>query len=153
MDFGSFLPPFFGVLSAFGLNYLYSWAKDLRTKGTLLKGIRAELEQARDRLRELQGKTVPMDSWRLAIHSGRALLLDHEILSRISKMYFAMDNYTYEIKLVRQFSEQARQAVGEEQQAKTSLASIRWNQSVEMQKNLAKAIDDLLKEDFWTPDC
>jgi hypothetical protein len=94
-----------------------------------------------------------MDSWRLAIHSGRALLLDHEILSRISKMYFAMDNYTYEIKLVRQFSEQARQAVGEEQQAKTSLASIRWNQSVEMQKNLAKAIDDLLKEDFWTPDC
>ena len=153
MDFGSFLPPFFGVLSAFGLNYLYSWIKDSGTKRALLRALKAELEQARDRLREEQGKSVPMDNWQLAVHSGRALLLKHEVFSRIGKMYFAVDNYTYEIKLVRQFSERARQAVGEEQHAKQALASARWNQSVNMQRDLSKAIDDLLKESFWIQDC
>jgi hypothetical protein len=115
--------------------------------------MKAELNHSKQRLDELQGKTVPMDNWKLVIHSGRGLLFDHEVLLKIGRMYFALDNYAYEIKLVRQFSEQARQAIGTgDAQAKQELAAVRWQQAVEMQKNLSKAIEELLKEDFWPRD-
>jgi hypothetical protein len=154
MDLLSFLPPFFGVLAAFGLERLWTCIGNRNARGDLLKGLKEELEQTKTRLDELQGKLVPRDNWISAINSGRAMLLKYEIRSRISNVYFALDTYNYEIRLVRQFNEQARQAVGApDQDAKAKLAAVRWKQAVEMQKNHSLAVEALLKEDFWIQDC
>jgi hypothetical protein len=119
----------------------------------LLKALRVELQQAKERLSKLVGHTVPTDSWKLAIYSGRALLLKHEIFDKIGKIYFELENYDYEIKLVRGFSEDARKSVGmPDQAARETLAGVRWEYAVKMQKSLIEAIDRLLERDFW-PDC
>jgi len=154
MDWTSFLPPFFGVIAAFLLQWVVSYIKDKRTIKSLLRRLHAELTQARDRLSKARGHTAPMASWKLAINSGRALLLPHKVLDKIYNIYFALENYDYEIKLVRGFSESARSSRGSpDQSAKSVLASVRWNQAEEMQKSLVAAIDSLLKEDFWPKDC
>ena len=148
-----FVPPFFGVLAAFLLERCVSSVRDCRTKKVLLRRLHLELRQARDRLSKLLGHTVPMTSWKLAIYSGRALLLPHETLDKISSLYFDLENYDYEIKLVRGFSESARASVGSpDHEAKQKLAEVRWDQAVQMQKSLIDAIDLLLKEDFWPKD-
>jgi hypothetical protein len=119
----------------------------------LLKALRVELQQAKERLSRLVGHTVPTDSWKLAIYSGRALLLKYEIFDKIGKMYFELENYDYEIKLVRGFSEDARKSVGmPDHMAKETLAGVRWEQAVKMQKSLVEAIDRLLERDFWPKD-
>jgi hypothetical protein len=154
MDLQLFLPSFLGVLAAFGLEHLWSYAGDRRARADLLRGIKDELEQGKERLDELQGKLVPRDSWESAINSGQAMLLKHEVRSQIRRLYFAIDNYNYEIKLVRQLKEQARQAIGApDEDAKARLGSVRWRQSVETQKSLSAAIETLLKQDFWAQDC
>lgn len=145
-----FLPTFLGVLAAFLFRWLADRLGDYRARTALLKALRVELQQARERLGKLVGHTVPTDSWKLAIHSGRALLLKHEVLDKIGKVYFALENYDYEIKLVRGFSEDARKSVGmPDQAAKEALAGVRWEQAVEMQKSLIKTIDGLLEQGFW----
>jgi hypothetical protein len=148
-----FLPTFFGVLAAFLFRWLADRLADYRARTALLKALRVELRQARERLSELVGHTVPTDSWKLAIYSGRALLLKHEVFDEMGKMYFALENYDYEIKLVRGFSEDARKSVGmSDQAAKEALAGARWEQAVKMQKSLIEAIDRLLERDFWPKD-
>ena len=148
-----FLPTFLGVLAAFLLRWLADRLAGHRARTALLKALRVELQQARERLSKLVGHTVPTDSWKLAIHSGRALLLKHEVLDKIGKMYFELENYDYEIKLMRGFSEDARKSVGmPDQAAKQALAGVRWEQAVKMQKGLIEAIDRLFEQDFWPKD-
>jgi hypothetical protein len=150
MDWTSFLPPFFGVVAAFLLQWTASYLNNMRTKKALLIRLRIELKMARDRLSEGVGHTVPMASWKLAVNSGRAMLLPHKMLDKIHGIYFALENYDYEIKLMRGFSENARSSEGSpDHEAKQKLAQHRWNQAVNMQKNMVKAIDALLNEDFW----
>jgi hypothetical protein len=120
----------------------------------MLRGLKLELEQGRDRLNEIQGKLVQRYNWDSATMSGRAMLLNSNDRSKLSQLYFALDNYNYEAKLQRQFSEQARQAASEaEAKVKSELARVRWSQLVEMQKNLVLSITNILKEDFWRTDC
>jgi len=154
MDLLSFLPPFLGVLAAFGLERLWSYVGNCRARADLLRSLKSELEYAKDRLDELQGKRVQRDTWVSGTYSGRTMLLRHEVRSQIGRAYFALDNYSYEIELMRQFSEQARQAIGApDQDAKARLAAVRWEQAVEMQKSMSAAIETLLKQDFWVQDC
>jgi hypothetical protein len=86
----------------------------------------------------------------MAVNSGKGLFLKPRILDRISETYFDLENYQYEIKLVRRFSESARASIGSPTHAaKQKLAEVRWNQAVQMQKNVMAAVDALLNEDFW----
>lgn len=150
LDWTSFLPPFFGVIAAFIMQWFANYLNSRRMKKALLIRLRAELKLAKDRLSENVGHTVPMASWKLAINSGRAMLLPHGVLDKINDIYFALENYDYEIKLVRGFSESARSSEGApDHTAKSRLASVRWKQAVKMQEDMASAIDSLLKEDFW----
>jgi len=148
-----FTPALLGVLTGFILQWAASRHANACTRREIVHGLYVELKQSRTRLSKLVGHTVPTARWEMAVNSGKGLLLKPKILDRISETYFALENYQYEIKLVRRFSESARASIGSRTHAaKAKLAEVRWQQAVEMQKNMVAELDALLKEDFWPDD-
>jgi hypothetical protein len=150
MDWTSFLPPFFGVIAAFVLQWFASYLNNRRTREALLVQLHAELKLARSRLLESIGHTVPMASWSLAINSGRAMLLPQIVLDKINLCDSWLEYYDSEIRLVRQG---ASSSGAPDHEAKSRRASIRWKQAVKMQKHMIETIDSLFEEDFWPKEC
>lgn len=161
MDLESFLPPFFGVLAAFGLNYLYSYFKDLRVRRDLLRGIKTELEQNKELLNG-KGNLLQRQNWDSAIYSGNAMLVRHEVRSRLGQIYFRISNHNYEAQIVRKLGEEARQAWSKDpatgnvtySQAKNDLWVKRSKRLGENENALRTDIDGLLHDQgIWSEDC
>jgi len=146
MDWTSFLPPFFGVIAAFTLQWFASYLNNRRTRKTLLIQLHAELKLARDRLSESVGHTLSIASWRLAINSGRAMLLPLVVLDKINLCYSWLEYYDSEIRLVRQG---ASSSGAPDHEGKSRRASVRWKQAAKMEKHMIETIDSLFEEAFW----
>lgn len=114
----SFLPPFFGVLAAFGLNGLKEWYSGQKRKINYLKSIRIELDRAESNLNQaisnfdkfnlpdyyaqLANQPVYPDilstpSWNSLISSGDLRLFPDEA-STLGKVYSEIRNYNYRLR-------------------------------------------------------
>lgn len=152
--------PFLGVLLGFGLERLYSWWSNRRSRRGLLRGAKLELEMGKKRLDEQKGKLIQTDAWQSAIYSGQAMLLRQEIRSRIGQVYFAVDNHNLEAKRVFAVGEEARQSTSTDaqghvtfNQAKMEEWTKRSKMLMEEETGLSAAIQGLLNDSFWTDDC
>ena len=103
MDWTSFLPPFFGVLAAFFLQWLgrrYDKRKDRRQ---FLREIKTELGFC-SQLLTGQGNLLPFDVWESGKVSGFLSLVSHNVRVKLAAVYFRVECHNYEAKKVRDVS-------------------------------------------------
>ena len=94
------LGPFLGVVGGLGAQRLYDWFKDDGNKKKLKENLKNELEQSMELLIE-QGNLLPTMMWNSTVTSGDVKLLSFNERTRLSQIYFNIDNHNYEAKRVR----------------------------------------------------
>jgi len=92
--------PFFGVLGAFVLERLYSWYRDSQNEKKLKESLRSELEKCLALLTG-KGNLLPVMMWNSTVTSGDVKLLSYDERTRLSGVYFEIENHNYEAKRVR----------------------------------------------------
>lgn len=173
MDWQSFVPfvpffaSFFGVLTAFLLQWvgkLYDRRKDRKQ---FLKDLKHELETGVTLLTGT-GQLLPTDMWESGKSSGFLRLLSHEVKIKLATTYFAIAGHNYESVKVRDVGILAETTKAEKPKAdveikqgnQTIITHTPWTypqllwqglsvRAVESEKALKKHIDDLLKQDIW----
>ena len=84
-----------GILIGFGLDRTYTGYKDRKHKQELKINLKEELKNCQDLLTS-QGNLLPTVMWNSAISSGDIGLLSFADRTKLSSLYFEMDNYNYE---------------------------------------------------------
>lgn len=98
----SFIPgeAFFGVLAAFLLERAYNRHRDGENRKKLMENLRNELETGVNLLVG-KGNLLPTANWNSTISSGDVKLLIFSERSKLSSIYFQIENHNYEAKRVR----------------------------------------------------
>jgi len=114
-----FLPPFFGVLAAFGLQRYWSWIEDGRAKKRLHLDIKRELGLCFLILQETENELVknsdsdiyvrkanllPTDIWKSGVSSGSLKLIPHDRRFVFAQTYFRIECHNSEAERVREIS-------------------------------------------------
>ena len=89
-----------GILIGFGLDRTYTGYKDRKHKKELKVNLKEELNNCQDLLTG-QGNLLPTVMWNSAISSGDIGLLSFADRTKLSSLYFEIDNYNYEAKRLR----------------------------------------------------
>jgi len=141
---------FFGVLTAFILERLYSSYKDGQNRQKLKENLKGELERCMTLLTG-KGNLLPTAMWNSTVTSGDVKLLSFDKRTKISSIYFEIDNHNYEAKRVRDSAVLAGGETGSgvmytgSQQYWLQLSKVlRENEVILKQK-----ISELLKEPWW----
>jgi|WetSurMetagenome_2_1015567.scaffolds.fasta_scaffold288576_2 hypothetical protein len=92
--------PLVGILIAFGLERSYSGNKDRKHRKELKINLREELKKCQELLSGI-GNLLPIAMWNSAISSGDIGLLSFTDRTKLSSLYFEIDNYNYEAKRLR----------------------------------------------------
>ena len=154
MEWESFLPPFFGVIAAFVVQWLgrrYDRRKDRRQ---FLQEIRKELESCYQFLKG-QGNLLPIDMWESGKASGFLSLIRHEIKIQLAAIYFRIECHNYEAEKVREVS---ILAATDKEKAKPldwrfsdveKLHNDLSNRLFESERALREGINKLLKQNMW----
>jgi len=161
---GSFLPPFFGVLAAFMLQWTakkYDRGKDRKQ---FLQETRKELEACSQGLLSSPfANILPIDMWESGKASGFLSLISHEVKFQLAEIYFRIKCHNYEAEKVRDVdiiaqTENGKKTTNLELKGGEQTIPLReWTKSekfvhylaVELRKGdqkLKKDIDDLLKQ-------
>jgi hypothetical protein len=89
-----------GILIGFGMDRTYTGYKDRKHKQELKVNLKEELKNCQDLLTG-KGNLLPTAMWNSAISSGDIGLLSFADRTKLSSLYFEIDNYNYEAKRVR----------------------------------------------------
>jgi len=103
MDFLSFLPPFFGVLVAFGLERLWKRHENRIERDKFLQDVKKELESCSGLLTG-KGNLCPVAMWKSGISSGIIRLIPIETRNELASVYFKLECHNYEAEKVRDVS-------------------------------------------------
>jgi hypothetical protein len=95
-----FIGPLAGILIAFGLERSYSGYKDRKHRRELKVNLKGELKKCQELLSGI-GNLLPTAMWNSAISSGDIGLLSFTDRTKLSSLYFEIDNYNYEAKRLR----------------------------------------------------
>ena len=92
--------PLAGILIGFGLDRTYTGYKDRKHRQELKVNLREELKKCQEFLTG-KGNLLPTAMWNSAISSGDIGLLSFADRTKLSSLYFEIDNFNYEAKRVR----------------------------------------------------
>ncbi len=155
MDWESFLPPFFGVIAAFAVQWLgkkYDRRKDRRK---FLLEIKEELESCYDLLKG-HGNRVPIDMWESGKAVGILSLIRHEIKIQLAEVYFKIQCHNYEAEKVREVSiiAETTKPKSDEPWPRFFTDAERLHRALsgrlsESEMALREDIDKLLKQNIW----
>lgn len=167
VPFVPFFASFFGVLSAFILQWIGKQYDRRKDRKQFLKDIRKELETGSSLLTGA-GQLLPTDMWESGKSSGFLSLLSHDVKVKLASTYFGIASHNYESVKVRDVSILANttkkekpkvdieiKIKGEPVRAQTPYTEpeVLWHmlsvRLAETEKALKQHIDDLLKEDIW----
>jgi len=93
---GSFL----GVIGGFATEWAISWYRNRMNREKLKENIRDELNRCIERLIG-KGKLLPTSMWHSIVATGDLKLLPFSQRTKLSVIYFGIDNFNYEAKRVR----------------------------------------------------
>lgn len=149
-----FIPTFFGLLAAFGLQWLGKRYDRRKERQQFLQEIRKELESC-SKLLFGEWQLLPTDMWESGKASGWLSLIRHEVKTQFASIYFRIEGHNYEAENVRQVS---LLAVTDKEKAKPpdwrySDTERLWHDLSKMfresEAELKKDIDGLLRQDIW----
>ena len=92
--------PFLGVIGAFASQRAYNKYKSSQERKKLKQNLKGELNVCVNLLTG-KGNLVPTAMWKSAISAGDIALLSFTDRSKLSAIYFEIDNHNYEAKRVR----------------------------------------------------
>jgi hypothetical protein len=93
----AFLPPFLGVLVAFGINYAAQLGKNRADKIKYINMIRSEIELCFEGLKQDRIRILPVDRWTSALNSGALRLFDvDKEIEPLTKAYNHIQNYNHD---------------------------------------------------------
>lgn len=103
MDLNTLFPPmagaFFGVISAFALNYCYQYINFRRDKKKYIKILRSEIDLSSIILKRDTVQLLPTENWTSLVNSGALKLFDTNIeLLPLSKIYHDIQFYNDKMK-------------------------------------------------------
>lgn len=98
-----FVPTFFGVLAAFGLQWLAKRYDKRKDRQQFLQEVRKELESC-SKLLTGEGHLLPTDMWESGKASGWLSLVKHEVKTKFASIYFRIECHNYEANRVRDAS-------------------------------------------------
>ncbi len=159
MDWASFIPPFFGVLAAFLLQWVAKKYEKRHDRTRFLKEIKKELETCSNSLGGRFAYLLPIDMWESGKASGDLGLIPFEVKIQLNTVYFSIKCHNYEAEKVRDLDIIAQT---EEKEKGNYLFPVpEWTQAekfthqtaVELHESdnkLKKDIDDLLKQNIWS---
>lgn len=169
MEWESFLPPFFGVLGAFLLQWVgrkYDRGKDRKQ---FLRDIRRELETGSSLLTGV-AQLLPTDMWESGKASGFLSLLSHDVRVKFATVYFSIQSHNYESVRLRdestlaftttekpkaEFDVKLEGAIRGTAIVKSPFTSAQLLHQAhaatiqDTENGVKKLIDDLLKEKIW----
>jgi len=166
MEWESFLPPFFGVLAAFALQWVGKRYERSKDRQQFLQEIRREFKSCSELLTGA-AQLLPTDMWESGKASGLLNLLSHEAKTKLATAYFAIGSHNYESVKLREVSilaattkEKPKAEIELDFPDKKVTMETPWTPAellhqgltirlVDTEKGLKKHIDDLLKEDIW----
>ncbi len=169
LEFVSFLPPFFGVLAAFVLQWLAKRHEKGKDRKKFLSEIKRELKKGSSLLVG-EGVLLPTDIWESGKSSGLLGLLDSAVKLKLASVYFDIQGHNYESVKVRDVGILAETTKAEKPKAeilvdfpaenkvelfKTNFthAQLLWNALSDRlrnsEKNLKKTIEDTIASDIW----
>jgi hypothetical protein len=167
MEWESFLPPFFGVLAAFVLQWVAKRYDKRRNRLTFLDEVKKELQKCSELLTG-GGNLLPIDMWGAGKASGLVNLVKGENKLTLASMYFRIQCHNYTAEKCWDIGVIAKTTKGEKPKGeiayKHPLGEVRlpsdltypellWNEmSANLRKEeeqLKKDIDSLLKQDIW----
>lgn len=164
VPFIPFFASFFGVLSAFALQWIAKWYERRKDRKQFKKDIRHELETG---ITYLTGaaQLLPTDMWESGKASGFLSLISHEVRVKFAKVYFSIDSHNYESKKlwdesVLAFTTMEKPKVDTLVKSGDKILKVPltpaqlWHSShtaqvVDTEKGIKKLIEDLLKENIW----
>ena len=92
----AFLPPFFGVLAAFGINYLHQLYKNRNDRIKYIGMIRSEIVSCLDILEQDRIRILPIDRWTSILNSGGLKLFDvDKEIEPLTKVYSHIQRYNH----------------------------------------------------------
>jgi hypothetical protein len=100
MDWTSFLPPFFGVLAAFFLQWLGRMYDKRKDRQQFLGEVKTELGSC-SQLLTGKGNLLPVDMWESGKASGFLSLIHHKVKIKLAAVYFSIECHNYEAEKVR----------------------------------------------------
>jgi hypothetical protein len=167
MEWESFLPPFFGVLAAFALQWLAKRYDKRKDRQKFLGEVKKELEDC-SRLLTGEGNLMPIDMWEAGKASGFLSLVKRETKFTLAPIYFRIQCHNYESEKVRDVGILAETTKAEKPKAEFTIdkpdkeivvhlpctyPELLWQSlSVRLKKDeekLRKDIEDLLKQNVW----
>jgi hypothetical protein len=140
--------PLAGILIGFGLDRLYTGYKDRKHRRELKVNLKEELKKCQELLTG-QGNLLPTVMWNSAISSGDIGLLSFGDRTKLSSLYFELDNHNYEAKRVRDSAVVAQTGTRRELCNGMPAAFAYWDA---LSKNLIKGEKELKQKiiDFMT---
>jgi len=141
VPFIPFFATFFGVLAAFGLQWLAKRYDREKDRQQFLQEIKKELESCS---KFLTGKEnlLPTDMWESGKASGWLNLINHEVKTQFASIYFRIECHNYEAEKV---GEMRILAVLDEEKLYDAFS----NRLRESEAELRKDIDSLLRQNIW----
>lgn len=140
---------FVGVFLAFLLDRAIDWHKRKQKIKDLLRDLREELEESRDKLTGNANLHFP-DIWKSAISSGQIRLLNSEQVTQLARVYRDIQAIEYNAKWVKQAREDF---VAAGHPTRRTLLKDRWKKYSKIQRereeNLRKEIESILREKWW----
>lgn len=142
---GSLAGSLVGILIGFGLDRLYSFCQDRKNRGKLKENLRNELDSCQSLLVG-KGNLLPTVMWNSAISSGDISLLSFSDRTKLSSLYFEIDNFNYEAKRVRDVAVIVNSTHSND-------AQVYWNGLTSSMKDnelqLKEKIAKMLQEQLW----
>ncbi len=137
--------PLAGILIGFGLDRTYTGYKDRKHRRELKVNLETELKKCKELLTG-KGNLLPTVMWNSAISSGDIGLLSFTDRTKLSSLYFEIDNFNYEAKRVRDVAVIVNSSHGNDAIAywKGLTVSIMNNELL-----LKEKIDKMLEEQLW----
>lgn len=167
VPFIPFFASFFGVLTAFLLQWFGKLYDRRQDRKQFLKDIKHELETGFTLLTGA-GQLLPTDMWESGKSSGFLGLLSHNVKVKLATIYFGIASHNYESVKVRDVGILAETTKGEKPKAKGEIRQgdqktvvdspytypqVLWyalsDRLRATEQALKKHIEGLLKEDIW----
>jgi len=144
--------PFLGVIGGLAAQRLYDWLKDEGNKKKLKENLKNELEKCVELLTE-QGNLLPTMMWSSTVASGDVKLLSFNDRTKLSSIYFEIDNYNYEAKRVRDGAVMAQTGSHDIILNGMTAAMAYWTKLsknlIGIDNKLKEKISELLKDSMW----
>lgn len=158
MDWQPFVPfipffaSFFGVLTAFLLQWLGRRYDRRQDRKKFLKDIKHELEIGSTLLTGA-GQLLPIDMWESGKASGFLSLIPHDAKTKFATIYFRIESHNYEARRVRDTAVLAETGSRSSLQNGMTATKALWKRQSkaleEEERDLRQKISDIMAESWW----